>query len=40
MDLVAHLEKKEKLEKCIPVLLNIIEIDRNFKERSAHNKIV
>lgn len=31
MDLVQHLLLKNRPEECIPVLLNILAIDRNFK---------
>jgi thioredoxin-like negative regulator of GroEL len=33
-DLVEHLLKKQRLEDCIPLSLNILAVDRNYKDVS------
>lgn len=39
-DLVEHLLSKNKREEVIPVLLNIIAVDRNYGDRKAHKTLM
>ena len=38
--LVCYLDHKGRLSDCIPVLLNIIAVDRNFQDQAAYNKLM
>lgn len=39
-ELVAHLFDKGRLEDSIPVLLNILAVDRNYGQKKAHTKLM
>jgi thioredoxin-like negative regulator of GroEL len=40
MELVMHLESKNRLEDSIPVLLNIIAVDRNYDTKKAYQLLM
>lgn len=40
MELARHLKEKNRSEDCIPVLLNILAVDRNYEEKRAYQMLM
>ena len=40
LELAKHLQSKNRKEDCIPVLLNIIAVDRNYDNSNAYQMLM